>query len=531
METLKVLVADPISQRGVDELNAHPRIECLVRTGLSEDEIVALIPDFSGLVVRSQTKVTARVLAAATRLKAVGRAGVGVDNVDVEAATRHGIVVMNTPGGNTISTAEHAFSLLVSTARNIPQATASVRAGKWERKKFEGVELYGKSLAILGMGRIGSELARRAIAFGMRVLAYDPYLSTSRARALQVELFETLDELLPLADFITLHMPLTDETKHMIDAKRIATLKPSVRIINCARGGLVEEMALAEALQSGRIAGAALDVFEQEPPPADHPLFNCPNLVLTPHLGASTAEAQEGVGIEIAEAMQALLIEGVIRNAVNVPNVDAKTLATIAPYLELGQLLGRFLSQIAPQRVDSLILNYSGRMNQSDTVPIGRAILKSFLSRAGGSDVNEVNAPAIATARGLRVQETRVSVPGDFTELIEVTAGAHGHDPVSIAGTFFGQSPRIVMINGRHVETRPHGTILLLENVDRPGIVGHIGKTLGDHGVNIAYMALSRTAPGGTAITVLNLDSPISEAALNDLKKMDAILEARLVSL
>jgi len=531
MQTFKVLVADPIAERGVEELANHPHIEPVVQTGLSEDQLVATIPDFAGLVVRSQTKVTARVLEAASNLKAVGRAGVGVDNVDVEAATKLGVVVMNTPGGNTVSTAEHAFSLLVSTARRIPQATASVRAGKWERKKFQGVELSGKTLGILGMGRIGSELARRAIAFGMRVLAYDPYLSTSRARALQVELYEKLDDLLPEADFISMHMPLTEETKHMISEKNLGALKKGVRIINCARGGLVCEKALLKGLESGDIAGAALDVYETEPPAPEDPLLQHPNIVLTPHLGASTAEAQESVGIEIAEAMRALLIDGEIRNAVNVPNVDAKTLASIAPYLELGERLGGFLSQIAPQRIDSLIINYSGKMNEGGTTPIGRAILKAYLRKAGGSDVNEVNAPAMASARGLRIQETKVNVPGDFTELIEITAGAHGEDPVSIAGTFFGQSPRIVMINGRHVEARPEGIILVLENQDKPGMIGHIGRTLGDHGVNIATMALSRHEQGGKALTVLNLDSAPDEAALADLMKMEAILAAKVVKM
>jgi len=531
METLKVLVADPIAQRGVDELASHPQIEPVVRTGLSEEEIIAIIPEFSGLIVRSQTKVTAAIIEASTQLKAVGRAGVGVDNVDAEAATRRGIVVMNTPGGNTISTAEHAFSLLVSTARRIPQATASVRAGKWERKKFQGVELNRKTIAILGMGRIGSELSRRAIAFGMRVLAYDPYLSENRAHTLQVELFENLDDLLPLADFISMHMPLTEETRHMISEKNLALLKKGVRIVNCARGGLISEEALLKGLESGAIAGAALDVFETEPPDPSNPLLQSENLVLTPHLGASTAEAQESVGIEIAEAMKALLLEGEIRNAVNVPNLDAKTLATLAPYLELGEMLGGFLSQISPQRIDSLIINYSGQMNQGNTSAIGRAILKSYLRKSGGSDVNEVNAPAMASARGMRVQETRVNVPGDFTELIEVTAGAHGQDPVSIAGTFFGSQPRIVMINGRHVEARPQGTLLVLENQDKPGMIGHIGRTLGDHGINIATMALSRHEVGGKALTVLNLDSAPDEAAIKDLMAIEAILAAKVVTM
>src|ERR1700681_3068770 len=320
----KVLIADSISQRGVDELSRGHTLEVTVKTGLSEGELIDLIPSFSALIVRSQTKVTAAILNAGAKLRVVGRAGVGVDNVDVETATRRGVIVLNAPGGNTVSTAEHAFSLLLSVARKIPPAEASIRAGKWDRKDFEGVELYNKTLGVIGMGRIGSELSRRAIAFGMRVVAHDPYLSAARARSLQVELIEELDDLLANADFISLHTPLTDETRHVLDAARISKTKRGVRIINCARGGLIDETALASALQDRHVAAAALDVFEIEPLPDDSPLRAAPNLVLTPHLGASTAEAQESVGIEIAHSIRAVLLEGKIRNAVNMPNLDAK---------------------------------------------------------------------------------------------------------------------------------------------------------------------------------------------------------------
>ena len=316
-------------------------IEAVVKTGLSEKELVDLIPDFSALVVRSQTKVTADVLNAGTKLRVVGRAGVGVDNVDVETATRRGVIVLNAPGGNTVSTAEHAFSLLLSAARKIPQADANVRSKKWDKKNFEGVELYNKTLGVIGMGRIGSELSRRAIAFGMRVVAYDPYLSATRARSLQVELVDELDDLLASADFISLHTPLTTETRHLLNVARLQKTKRGVRIVNCARGGLIDETALLKALQDRHVAGAALDVFETEPLPADSPLRSAPNLVLTPHLGASTAEAQESVGIEIAQSIRAALLEGTIRNAVNMPNLDAKTLAIIGPHLRFGEKLGR----------------------------------------------------------------------------------------------------------------------------------------------------------------------------------------------
>jgi D-3-phosphoglycerate dehydrogenase len=530
MSQLKVLVADAVSERGVAALREGGDLAVEVKTGLKGSDLLEAVRDVSAIVVRSQTKITAEVIAAAPMLKAVGRAGVGVDNVDVDAATRRGVVVMNTPGGNTISTAEHAFSLMVSIARNIPQAHASVKAGKWDRKSFEGVELSDKKLAILGMGRIGTEFSRRAIAFGMRVLAYDPYISATRARSLQVELFDKLDDILAEADFVTLHMPLTPETKHMIDARRLALMKPGVRIVNCARGGLIDEVALHDALKEKKIAAAALDVFEVEPPPADYPLRDLPNIVFTPHLGASTAEAQESVGIEIAEAIRALLIEGVIRNAVNMPNVDKKTLEIIGPYLQLGEKLGAFLSQIAPNRCETLTINYSGRVNEVDTAPVTRSVLRGYLQSIGGAEVNVINAPAMAENLGLSVKETKMSRMGDFADLIEITSGC-GNEIVSVAGTFFGNSPRIVQINGSFVEARPDGILLLMENRDRPGIVGQIGTLMGTHKVNIASMSLGRNEAGGRALTVLNLDSVPGEDLIKSMLSDPDIYSARTIRL
>src|ERR1700746_3431173 len=434
MVNQKVLVADAISPRGVEALRLGGRLDVDVQTGLKEPQLIQVIPSYAAIVVRSQTKVTAPVISAAKSLKAIGRAGVGVDNVDVEAATRRGIIVMNTPGGNTVSTAEHAFSLLVSIARNIPQADASMKAGKWDRKSFEGVELHGKTIGIFGMGRIGTEVARRVIAFGMRAGAYDPYLSPSRARSLQVELFDNLDQVLAQSDFVTMHMPLTAETTHLINADRIAKMKRGARIVNCARGGLIDEQALFEALKSGQIAAAALDVYETEPPPAEFPLRTLSNVVFTPHLGASTAEAQESVGIEIAEAIRSVLLEGVIRNAVNVPNIDAKTLAVIAPYLAFGEKLGRFLRQVAPKRCETLSINYSGRVNEFETSPISRYILKGFLEEAGGGEVNPVNVTSLAQRLGLKTVETKDSATGEFTDLVDLQAAGRG-ETVSVAGT------------------------------------------------------------------------------------------------
>src|SRR5213082_1747389 len=530
MSSPKVFIADSISQGGIDELTRDGALEAKVQTGLSETQLAEAIPDFAALIIRSQTKVTAKILNAAKKLRVVGRAGVGVDNVDVETATRRGVVVLIARGANTISTAEHAFSLLLSLARNIARADATIKSGTWDRKNLEGVELYNKTLGIIGMGRIGSELSRRAIAFGMRVLAFDPYLSASRARSLQVELVEELDELLAAADFISLHTPLTAETRHILNAERLAKTKCGVRIINCARGGLIDEEALADAISSGQVAGAALDVFETEPLPADSPLRKISKLVLTPHLGASTAEAQESVGIEIAQSIRAALLEGTIRNAVNIPNLDARRLAIIGPHLRFGERLGRSLSQIAPKRVDTLNVNYSGKVNEVDTTAITRSIMKGFLQMAGGADVNEVNAPAFAESLGLKVTESRLSALGDYTDLLELSALAEGKT-VSVGGAFFGATPRIVSINSRPVEARPHGIVLVLENTDRPGMVGRIGTLLGDHCVNIATISLSRNQAGGTALTVLNLDTAPGEEVLTAIRASDDIHSAQVIEL
>ncbi|MBA2432334.1 MAG: phosphoglycerate dehydrogenase [Chthoniobacterales bacterium] len=526
----KILVADPISQRGIEALGADGALDVVVQLGISPADLLARIGDFAAVIVRSETKITRAVIEAGAKLRVVGRAGVGVDNVDVESATRRGVIVMNAPGGNTVSTAEHAFSLLLCAARKLPQADAMVRSGKWSRKEFQGVELHNKTLGIIGMGRIGSELSRRAIAFGMRVLAFDPYLSATRARALQVELVDQLDDLLGTADFITLHTPLTPETHHLLNAERLAKTKRGVRIINCARGGLVDEVALTEALQSGQVAAAALDVFETEPLPLDSPLRDLPTLVLTPHLGASTAEAQESVGIEIAQSIRAALLEGTIRNAVNMPNLDAKTLAVIGPHLRFGEKLGRFLSQLAPKRAEGLNINYSGKVNEVDTTAITRSVLKGFLQSAGGMEVNEVNAPAFAESLGLKVTETRLSAVGDYTDLLELSVLSEGVT-VSVAGAFFGATPRIVSVNNRWVEARPHGVVLVLENTDRPGLVGRIGTLLGDHGVNIATMSLSRNEAGGTALTVLNLDTPPNDDLLALIRGSEDVRSAQVVEL
>ncbi len=527
MAKFKILIAgnnDPISTIGIDLLKTEPSFDVVVNMNLkAEDAMIEASRDVHAIIVRSGAKVTAKVLDAAKNLKVVGRAGVGVDNIDIPAASKHGVVVMNTPGGNTISTAEQAFTLMMALSRKTPQAHASIVAGKWDRKSFSGTEVNKKTLAVLGMGRIGTEFAKRAQAFGMKVVAYDPYLSANRAQMLNVELRDNLDDAVKDADFITMHMPLTAETKHMLNETRLRHCKKGVRVINCARGGLIDDNALAKLLVEGQVGGAALDVYEVEPPPADYPLLKAPNVVFTPHLGASTEEAQESVGIEIAEQVKANLLEGTVVNAINMPNVDPKTLAEIGPFLRFGEILGRLISQIAPQRAEFLRVNYSGNLGKLDTTLVSRGVLKGYLERPMGADqVNLINAISSAENLGLRFTESRLPEPCEFSDLIEVHVGNAAQTAV-IAGSFFGGDPRIVRINGRRVEAKPEGTLLLLENTDQPGMIGAYGTILGKHKVNIANMSLSRNVEGGTALTLLTLDTTPNEAVLNDLKKIEGV--------
>ncbi|MDA1272879.1 MAG: phosphoglycerate dehydrogenase [Verrucomicrobia bacterium] len=529
---MNVLICDPVSPKGIALLERRSEFSVTVLPKrLSEAELVLIVADVTALVVRSETKITRKVLESAPNLRVVGRAGVGVDNVDVEAATERGIVVMNTPSGNTISTAELTFSMLMALARKIPQAHLSMKAGEWNRKAFQGVELYNKTLGILGMGRIGSEVARRAIAFGMRVLAYDPYLALSRAKALQVELVE-LDELYPRSDFITVHMPMGDETRGMINAAAFAKMKQGARVLNCARGGIINEGDLLEAIKSGRIAGAALDVYEVEPPPAGFALRDLPQVIMTPHLGASTEEAQENVGIEVAEAITDYLLNGAVRNAVNLPNLDSKTYALVRPYLDLGENLGRLLAQLAPKRNDRLVVTYGGKATQLPGDPITRSVLKGFLESAGGKDVNQVNVRTLAKSLGLLVEEIKSNEETDYNEWLHVAVHS-GEQKFSAGGTFYGShtQPRIVRVNSHPVEIVPSGVLFFMTNRDRPGIVGYIGTLMGKHEVNIANMSLSREKVGGLALTVLSLDSVPPESVLAEIQKDPDISNVRVVKL
>jgi D-3-phosphoglycerate dehydrogenase len=532
---MKIVVCDPISPKGIAQLQQRPEFEVVVLPKrLPEPELLPVVTDAVALLVRSETKVTRKVIEAAPKLRAVGRAGVGVDNVDVEAATQHGVVVMNTPGGNTVTTAELSFAMLLALARKVPQAHTSMTAGKWDRKLFQGTELFGKTLGILGMGRIGSEVAKRATAFGMRVIAYDPYLTEERAKAVGAEFAEEVDDVYRVADFITVHMPVTPETKHMLNAAAFTKMKPGVRIVNCARGEIIAENDLMAALESGKVAAAALDVYSVEPLPADHPFRKQPNVILTPHLGASTNEAQEKCGIEVAEVITAYLLTGEVRNAVNLPYLDAKTYEQVKPYLPLGEALGKLLAQLSPAGADRIYVTYGGHARELPNIdPVTRAVLQGFLTSSAVKDVNNVNVRAAAASLGITVEEKKSDEPVTFNEWLHVQVFNNGKKLISAGGTFFGSpnNPRIVRLYSTPVEIPISGTLLLLNNKDRPGIVGYLGTLLGKHKVNIANMSLTRDTAGGLALTVLNLDSAPPPAVLEELQKDADISNVKVVKL
>ena len=532
---MKLLICDPVSPKGIALLQQRPEFEVVVLPKrLSEAELLPLVKDVTAMVVRSETKVTRKVIEAAPQLRVVGRAGVGIDNVDVDAATQHGVVVMNTPGGNTVSTAELSFAMILNLARKVPQAYASMTAGKWDRKQFQGIELYGKILGVLGLGRIGSEVAKRALAFGMKVVAYDPFLTEARAKSLGIELTGDLDDVYRDADFITVHMPVTDQTRGMLNAAAFSKMKPRVCIVNCARGEIVVENDLLAALNSGKVAAAALDVFPAEPLPAEHPFRTHPGITLTPHLGASTREAQEKCGIEVAEVIAGYLLTGEVRNAVNLPYLDAKTYAQVAPYLVLGEKLGKLLIQIADSQVDRLHITFGGKAQELPNIdPVTRAILLGFLSRAAVKDINNVNVRSIASTLGLSVEEKRSSEPVTFNEWLHVQAFHNSRKVASAGGTFFGSpdNPRIVRVFSQPTEIVPSGVVLLLKNKDRPGIVGYLGTLMSRHNVNIASMSLSRDTLGGQALTVLNLDSVPPSEVLDEIQRDPDISNVKVVQL
>lgn len=522
----RVLVTDNLAKRGVDVLRQSPWVEVEVRNKLSPEELKALLRDMDALIVRSATRVTADVLASSPRLKVVGRAGVGVDNVDLEAATARGVVVMNTPGGNTISAAEHTVSLLLSLAKHIPQATASMKGGKWEKSRFLSVELSGKILGIIGLGRIGTEVAKRVKNFNLRVLAYDPFIGAEAAQSLGVELVD-LPELYRQSDFITIHTPLTPETQNLVCSATIAQMKDGVRIVNCARGGIVNEADLCEALKRGKVAGAALDVFETEPI-TDSPLFALPNFISTPHLGAASEEAQEAVAVEIAQQVLDYLHRGIIRNAVNAPSIPLEVLRTLQPWLTLGEKLGRLASQLSEGRLAEIRLGYQGEIASLDCIPLTVAMVKGILDPIHDS-VNMVNAMTIARRRGVRIVENKSTETTDFASQITVTLQTD-RGKTETAGTLFSrQDPRVVDIDGFRLEGVLDGYMLVFSNIDVPGVIGRIGTLLGQNSVNIAGMQLGREKRGGRAVSIVNVDDPIPGPVLDEIRRIPNIVYAKFV--
>ncbi|MBN2654610.1 MAG: phosphoglycerate dehydrogenase [Nitrospirae bacterium] len=525
---MKVLVSDSISQNGVEILR-KAGLEVDVKTGLKPEELKAIIGQYHALIVRSATKATAEIIEAADNLKVIGRAGSGLDNVDKAAASKKGIVVMNTPGGNTVTTAEHTIAMMFAVARKVAQASASMARGEWEKKKFMGVELYNKTLGVIGLGNIGGEVAKRAQGLGMNVIAYDPFLNDDKAKEIGVHKM-SIPEVIKQADFITVHTPLTAETKGLINKDSIKTMKDGVFVINCARGGIINEADLLEALNSGKIAGAALDVFEAEPP-VNNPLVGHEKVVCTPHLGASTQEAQENVAIAIAEQVVDYLIKGTIRHAVNFPSIPADQVAVLQPYINLSEKLGSFCAQIFDSEITGITIEYKGDVADLNTSPITIAAVKGLLTPILESTVNFVNAPFIAKDRGIEVKETKSRDAGDFQSLIVVRVISQKKELVVLGTLFSKKDPRIVKIDNFTVEIVPEGNMLLMFNNDKPGVIGNIGNLMSKNNINIARMHFGRESEGGRAISVINIDSSASQQVLKEIKELPNILELKVIKL
>lgn len=521
----KVLIADKLSPQAIDVFKQRG-VEADVKTGLAPDELLKIIGDYDGLAIRSATKVTKEVLALGKKLKVVGRAGIGVDNVDLPAATALGVIVMNTPFGNSTTTAEHAIAMMMSLARQIPQASASTHAGKWEKNAFMGVELSGKTLGLVGCGNIGSIVADRAQGLKMKVVAYDPFLSSERASAMNIEKLE-LDALLARADFITLHTPLNEQTKNILNKDTLAKCKKGVRIINCARGGLINEVDLKAAIESGHVAGAALDVFEEEPAKSN-PLFGMPQIVCTPHLGASTNEAQENVAVQVAEQMADYLTSGAVTNALNIPSVSAEDAAKLKPYLDLADILGSFTGQLTETGLKQVKIEFEGKAAQINTKPVVAVALKGLLAPLV-EGVNMVNAPVVAKERGIEVSSTSTEKPGDYNTLIRITVVTEKRTR-SVAGTLFSERPRLVQVNDVHLEANVGAKMLFVNNDDKPGFIGSLGKVLGDAGVNIANFHLGRNDAGSDAIALLEVDQAISADLLAQIGKLSSVKQVKALS-
>ncbi|SFI56548.1 D-3-phosphoglycerate dehydrogenase [Paenibacillus sp. UNC496MF] len=527
----KVLVSDPISDLGIQKLVDAEDVTVDKKPGLSEDELVAIIGDYDALLVRSQTRVTARIMDAGKSLKVVGRAGVGVDNIDLEAATQRGIIVINAPDGNTITTCEHTFAMMMAVARHIPQAYLKTVGGEWDRKSFLGVELRGKILGVLGMGRIGSEVAKRAKAFGMEIWGYDPFLTEERAEKLGIRL-SSVDDIVRNADFMTVHTPLTPETRHMISRPQFEVMKKGMRIVNCARGGIIDELALVEAADQGIVAGAAFDVFEVEPPAADHPFLNHPKIIVTPHLGASTVEAQENVAIDVSEQVLNILRDKPFLNAVNMPPIPANVLNKLQPYFGLGEKLGSFVSQLIEGAVEEISVSYAGELAEVDTQPLTRYIVRGVLSHhLGAEQVNVVNSLHLAKDRHVNIVVSNSHAARDFTNSITVVLRSKTATRLVTGTMLTGYGPRIVQIDRFTVDVAPQGNLILVSHNDKPGIIGSVGTLLGDNGVNIAAMQVGRELEGGAAIMVLTVDKGASKELIAKLVELPDLNKAKEINL
>ncbi|MEM9011449.1 MAG: phosphoglycerate dehydrogenase [Pseudomonadota bacterium] len=524
----KVLISDALSEAAVQIFRDNGvDVDFEPELGKAPDRLKEVIGAYDGLAVRSATKVTAEVLAAANGLRVIGRAGIGVDNIDIPAASAKGAVVMNTPFGNSITTAEHAIALMFAVARQIPAADASTRAGKWEKSRFMGVEITGKTLGVIGCGNIGAIVAQRALGLRMRVIAYDPFLSAERAKNLGVTKIDEVEDLLARADFVTLHLPKTEKTANLLSAERIAGMKPSARLINCARGGLVDEAAVAEALRSGHLAGAAFDVFAEEPA-RENPLFDAPNVVCTPHLGAATTEAQENVALQVAEQMSDYLMRGAVANAINAPSVTAEEAPILAPWVKLAEMLGGFAGQVTESAITGIEIEYVGRVGELNIRPLTAALTACLLRPlVGEGGVNMVSAPIVARERGIAIAETRKDSQGAYGSYVRLIVTTETQVR-SVAGTVFSDgTPRFIQIKGIGLEAEPQPFMLYTTNSDTPGYIGAVGTKLGDLGVNIATFALGRAEKGGEAIALIGVDAVLSEQTLVEIAALPQVTQAK----
>jgi D-3-phosphoglycerate dehydrogenase / 2-oxoglutarate reductase len=526
---MKIVVTDGIAQKGVDVLRGVPEFEVEVRPALSSTELKETVRDADAIMIRSATKVTAEVIEAAPRLRVIGRAGIGLDNVDIEAASRRGIVVMNNPEGNVITTAEHAIAMIMALSRNIHQATCSMKAGQWEKKKFTGREVYHKTLGVIGIGRIGRTVAERAVGLRMNVIAYDPYLGPENIRALGVEP-GSLEELFRRADYITIHTPLTRDTRGLINRKAFAQMKDGVMLINCARGGIVNEKDLYDAITSGKVAGAALDVFEKEPP-GDHPLLNLEQVICTPHLGASTGEAQENVAVGLSQQIKDFLLTGVIRNAVNVPQLTCELMSQVCHYLTLAERLGSFVGQVTQGAMKEVTIEYMGGVAHLDTAPITLSALKGLLEPILQCQVNHVNAPILARERGILVRDSKSEEAEDYLNLITIRVKSTAEETMA-AGTLFGKKePRLVRFNSIRLEADIRGNLVLIFNQDVPGTFGSIGTCFGRHNINISMWKAGQVMETGENILLIRVDTPVDEETVADLMELPNVNSVQLLTI